>query len=125
MSLFYPKIPVLLTSGSIEAFNLSIFDPTINAWTAYRNYLPTYVGDVSDTVEVSSSVNVAEVNFSSFGVASNAYISKIRVFGSAADIAAFGGLNSSPVDNPIPEQATMLLLGPALFGLLGYWRERG
>jgi len=96
--------------GAPEPLRVSIFDPTSLAWTAPNYYMPVKVGGLSGSVDISSEVNVAEIDFSHWGFPPSTPINKIRLIAdfdyASPDIAAFGGLNS----RLIPEPSTFILL---------------
>lgn len=110
--------------GLAEGFGVSVFDSRVNDFTAVVNLLPTKVGDLVGSVEVSSGVNLAEVNFSSWNLPADLSVTRIRLYGRAADIAVIGGLNSRPLPQTavIPEPSTLFLMFIGLVGMMGWWK---
>jgi hypothetical protein len=106
--------------GAVEPIRVSLFDPISFTWTVPNYYTPIKVGDLNGSVDISSGVNVASVDFSHWNLSSSVPIHKIRLIANfdyaSPDIAAFGGLNS----RPIPEPSTLVLFG---LGLLGFLRK--
>jgi len=105
--------------GSPEPFRVSIFNSQTNNWTESNYYQPDFVGMLSNSVDLSPDVNVAEVDFSYWSLPKDIPINKVRLTSdfdwSSADIAALGGLNSRSV---VPEPASILLFSFGGLGLL-------
>lgn len=78
-----------------------------------------------------SSINVALIDLSLFGLAPGAAISQVRVFpmlngatGSVPSFTVFGALHTQPGAAPVPEPTTLVLLGGAFMGLALRRRQR-
>ena len=93
---------VVFEFGTVEPFDVAIYNPVLDEWTTYLRVTPVDIG----------SINVGEIDFSVWGITSTAQINKVRISTEhwnnswvGADINALGGLNSASA--------------PAL---VGYWK---
>jgi hypothetical protein len=110
---------IIFERGTQESMEVSLFNPVTAEWTSANAYAPLYVGSVPASVDIAGTVNVAEVDFSHWGLDPSVPITRIRIStehwtGSSwisADISTVAGINSYV----IPAPGALVLAGIGAF----------